>query len=596
MPKTFTKNVKSFTKIWHKLIPYRYCIEFFIITIIFCLLIDFIARNPSKWIWSWDRYSYLYLVIFLIVFTIIIERLYFCCQGRAINTIFSVIAITFSILSIAILINLITKLTTVFGIESNIIGIIQTLLIIIPGLLAIIAGEGVLTKTGKGVIDGIIKFVNIPQDRRYVTYLLFSMSSFIISFWSLYIIPQNLKYFFMKRGDEAYCLNESSKCKPQLYSAEDAYLKMIKIDPSNLIRRLPNKVDFCYSSKQANKGEDNGDNVTLDNNNAYYHLGEIYRELREFEKSRRYYKIAYKSGCNQALDGIALSYLTEKGDKEFSLAADTFRKATERYENLSSYTLTESQYKILFALVENYLYNEERKSYSEAEKWLKLAERAKFNTLSQAQLWCPYQKMSHWQFLLLQFKKLDYLLSFLLKQPKVQVFSTRVQYLQYLKLKLKALPNPELKLSDYVNSLYFDSYPDFKSYVSDLENCYKINLYYSRLKQSQNFKNKEDFKYLRNAIVINALFWQLYENFETIKINKNNYEQKEELRKTIHRLANEKRAYKIRENVIENWLGKQENVNEPDVNNSESLKDIDLAIDTIVRFVEQQIPNTSDKK
>jgi hypothetical protein len=72
MPKTFTKNVKSFTKIWHKLIPYRYCIEFFIITIIFCLLIDFIARNPSKWIWSWDRYSYLYLVIFLIVFTIII--------------------------------------------------------------------------------------------------------------------------------------------------------------------------------------------------------------------------------------------------------------------------------------------------------------------------------------------------------------------------------------------------------------------------------------------------------------------------------------------------------------------------------------------
>lgn len=278
------------------------------------------------------------------------------------------------------------------------------------------------------------------------------------------------------------------------------------------------------------------------------------------------------------------------------MAADTFRKATERHENLSSYTLTESQYKILFALVENYLFNEKRKSYSEAEKWLQLAEGAKFDTLSQAQLWCPYQKMSHWQFLLLQFKKLDYLLNFLLKQPKIQVFSTRVQYLQYLKLKLKALPNPELKLSDYVNSLYFDSYPDFKSYVSDLENCYKINLYYSRLKQSQNFKNKEDFKYLRNAIVINALFWQLYEDFETIKINKNNYEQKEKLRKTIHRLANEKRAYKIRENVIENLLGKQENVNEPDVNNSESLKDIDLAIDTIVRFVEQQIPNTSDKK
>ncbi|MFP4413290.1 hypothetical protein [Coleofasciculus sp.] len=71
MQKIFTQTVKSLKKIWHKLMPYRYCIEFFIITIIFCLVIDCIGHNPSK-LWSWYRYGY--LLIFSILFTIIIER------------------------------------------------------------------------------------------------------------------------------------------------------------------------------------------------------------------------------------------------------------------------------------------------------------------------------------------------------------------------------------------------------------------------------------------------------------------------------------------------------------------------------------------
>ena len=515
--------------------PYRYCIEFFIITIIFCLVIDCIGRNPSK-LWAWDRYGY--LLIFSILFTIIIERLYFCCKGRPMNTIFSVLAITFSVLSIAILINLITKLTTVFGIESNIIGIIQTLLIIIPGLLAIIAGEGVLTKTGKGVIDGIIKSVNIPQERRYITYLLFSMSSFIISVWSLYIIPQNLKYFYMKKGDEAYCLKKSGDCYPKLDRAEDAYLKMIKIDPSNSIR-LPNNVDLCKclqqsdkcednganvtsldnnnvdlckSSQQSDKCEDNGANVTsLDNNKAYYYLGEIYRELREFEKSRRHYKIAYKSGCNQALDGIALSYLSEKGDKEFSLAADTFSKATE--DSKATENLTSDQYKILFALVENHLFNEKRKSYSEAERWLNLGQ---------------------------EYNPIDELTEILDSTNK------KISY---------------LKIDKNIDKL-FDC-------LITIENYYKIYLYYTKLNLKTEKYDSEFFQYLSTTFKINIFFnnslKQLEEKLNSLEEKQGNNENRKieqanknikDIRNFIKELVNEKGAYETRADVVGIWRSK----------------------------------------
>lgn len=494
--------------------PYRYCIEFFIITIIFCLVIDCIGHNPSK-LWGWYRYGY--LLIFSILFTIIIEGLYFCCKSRAINTIFSVLAITFSVLSIAILINLITKLTTVFGIESNIIGIIQTLLIIIPGLLAIIAGEGVLTKTGKGVIDGIIKSVNIPQERRYITYLLFSMSSFIISVWSLYIIPQNLKYFYMKKGDEAYCLKKSGDCYPKLDRAEDAYLKMIKIDPSNSIR-LPNNVYLSKFSQQSDKCEDNGANFTsLDNNKAYYYLGEIYRELREFEKSRRHYKIAYKSGCNQALDGIALSYLSEKGDKEFSLAADTFSKATK--DSKATKKLTSDQYKILFALVKNHLFNQKRKSYSEAEKWLNLGQ---------------------------EYNPIDEL---------TEILDSTNKKISYLKIDKN-----------------IDEDKSFESLIENLqtiENYYKIYLYYTKLNLEKEKYNSEFFQYLSTTIEINIFFnnslKQLEEKLNLLEEEQGNNENRKieqanknikYIRNFIKKLVNEKGAYETRADVVGIWRSK----------------------------------------
>lgn len=614
----------------------------------------------------------IFILIVGITILLILEVIYLYLASKEIKIkesfkfLLSGLSILISVVSIGFTTDISKRLTIIFGIE-----VIQTLIILIPGILALIASEGALTKKGKGVIDKTIQHLNRSQEYRHIIYIQMSIFALIISLGSWLFIPVFIKRHYIQRANKAYCVDkkkDNNTCEFSLDFAEDAYLKTIKIDPSNSIKS-PNQIKSTFCEQK--EDSENNDNISLDNKHAYYKLGEIYRELKEFDKSRRYYKIAYKSGCPEALNGIALSYLSEKGDKEFSLAADTFRQATKDYEYKKDYnTLTKEQYKILFTLVENYLFNEERKSYSEAEKWLKLAERAKLNNLP---------------------KKCD--------SNQIVKFSDYVKDdkddLEDLKNDLKDLEK-DLKDLELLNS-----------YLDNLEICYKINLYYSQLKQTQYFTDKKDLKYLKNAIAINALFQkQLGSNLKTIeikinkdkiKINEDNKQGKEiiknidrlteDIEKTINRLANEKEAYKIREKIIKILLNKQEdyisnvvakykqelssfsdieytdiknyknrrenyykekyfknllrnsykekydliqnmqnqsillsdelekniciekngdqtnktikdilNVKEPDVNNSESLKDIDLAIDTIVCFVEQQIPNTSDKK
>lgn len=158
----------------------------------------------------------------------------------------------------------------------------------------------------------------------------------LLRFW--FSLPNFAVEHYVNPGNAAYG-DPNVPAQRQFIIAENQYNRALKLDPKN--------------------------------QEVYYKLGNLYRELQDFDKAIDNYKIAFKGGITKAADDIASSYLEEK---EYTKADKWLRQALAlqiRSANGQLYTINQEQYIILQTLVRVYLDNAD---YANAFRWISLGQ------------------------------------------------------------------------------------------------------------------------------------------------------------------------------------------------------------------------------
>lgn len=145
--------------------------------------------------------------------------------------------------------------------------------VIIPSVLTLLTGGGALTKTGQEAIEYILNTLKIDKHwwDEAICLISFLLLALLVLCWSL--LPYFAVQHYVNPGKEAYSTG-------QYTIAENNYNRALKLDPRNT--------------------------------KVYYKLGNLNRELQNFDKAIDNYQIAFKGDITEAADDIASSYLKKR--------------------------------------------------------------------------------------------------------------------------------------------------------------------------------------------------------------------------------------------------------------------------------------------